>query len=215
MNTVINSSQKEFQGIYGKYVITPQDEKEVSLYRFSLLLSAIGFFIGLTQWILLGSSLAWVWLIVMAIGLGGSLKWIHIYISILHKSLQILWIIGLIGIIVLMIYFGPQNFLHILSIKKIYTLAIGPFFAALTGIGFKEFFCFRRSEAIGVTIMVPIALSGHITNVISSNIVILLLFISSIFLLILAIRKFGMAASDDIGDKSVFDYLEIKNSIIS
>ena len=41
---------------------------------------------------------------------------------------------------------------------------IGPFFAALAGIGFKEFFCFRRPEAIGVTLLLPVALLGCLSG---------------------------------------------------
>ena len=37
--------------------------------------------------------------------------------------------------------------------------------------------------------------------------VLFLLAFSAFLLLILALRKFGMDAADDVGDKSVFDYL--------
>tara|TARA_Y100001968_G_scaffold102757_1_gene92720 strand:- start:1173 stop:1820 length:648 start_codon:yes stop_codon:yes gene_type:complete len=201
------STQHEFNGIYGKYTITSKDKKDVKLYRFSLLFSSIGFSVGLIQWIFFDSSVAWIWLVVMAIGLGGSLKWIHIYLTFLHKFLQILWGIGVISIIIMIINFGPENIFHTLSNNRIYIIAIGPLFAALTGIGFKEFFCFRRAEAIGLTLFTPIALLGHISNLLNENIVIILLFLSALLSLIMSIRKFGMESSSDIGDKSVFEYL--------
>ena len=210
MNTQQSSTQIEFDGIYGKYSITAKDKKEVLFYRLSLLLCSISFFLGLIQWIFLGPSLAWIWLISMAIGLGGSLKWIHIYLKPLHKALQILWGIGCILIFIMMVKFGPNNLLQSLSINKAWVIGIGPLFAALTGVGFKEFFCFRRLEAIGLTLLMPIALLGYITSFIDRNIVILLLFSSALLLLIMAINKFSMDPSADIGDKSVFDYLEKK-----
>ena len=86
--------------------------------------------------------------------------------------------------------------------------AIGPFFAALAGIGFKEFFCFQRPEAIGVTLLLPIALVGQLTgllNPVSSG---TLLAVQSGLLLLLCLRKFPMPAAADVGDKSVFAHLK-------
>jgi uncharacterized integral membrane protein len=87
-------------------------------------------------------------------------------------------------------------------------LAIGPLFAALAGIGFKEFFCFRRPEAIGLTFLLPIALLGHLSGLINGSAAISLMTIASALLVLLALRKFGMEAAADVGDKSVFAYLE-------
>ena len=87
-------------------------------------------------------------------------------------------------------------------------IAIGPFFAALTGLGFKEFFCFRRPEAIGVTLLLPISLLSHLFRIFNPSLIISGIGISSILLLVLGIRKFGMDPASDIGDKSVFEYLE-------
>ena len=41
--------------------------------------------------------MSWIWLVGLAIGIGLALKWIHIYISLLHKTLQILWGLGCLG----------------------------------------------------------------------------------------------------------------------
>jgi uncharacterized integral membrane protein len=86
--------------------------------------------------------------------------------------------------------------------------AIGPFFAALAGIGFKEFFCFRRPEAIGVTLLLPLALLGHLSGVIGAGACGALLGLQAALLLVLCLRKFPMPAAADVGDKSVFAYLE-------
>jgi len=198
----------QFDGVYGKYTITLKDKKEVQLYRFSVLLCGTAFFIGLMQWILIGPGMAWIWLITMSIGLGLSLNWIHIYLRPLHKMLQFFWVAGFIGLIILSFYFGPKNLLSSLNNHSLFTLAIGPLFAALTGLGFKEFFCFRRPEAIGLTILVPCALLGHLSQLLKGEAVMTLLLISSFLLLTLALRKFGMDAGADVGDKSVFEYLD-------
>ena len=103
---------------------------------------------------------------------------------------------------------GSNEMLATLSSQPTWTWAIGPLFAALTGIGFKEFFCFQRIEAVGVTLLLPIALIGYLIGLINGTIVMVLLALSSALLLIMAIRKFGIAAAADVGDKSVFAYLD-------
>jgi uncharacterized integral membrane protein len=86
--------------------------------------------------------------------------------------------------------------------------AVGPLFAALAGIGFKEFFCFRRPEAIGVTMLLPLALLGQLTGLLPPLLLGRLLALEAALLLVLCLRKFPMAAAADVGDKSVFALLE-------
>jgi uncharacterized integral membrane protein len=74
-------------------------------------------------------------------------------------------------------------------------------------VGFKEFFCFGRPEAIGLTLLIPIALLGHLSGLMGGEVVMALLASAALLLLVLALRKFGMDAAADVGDKSVFTYL--------
>ncbi len=62
---------------------------------------------------------------------------------------------------------GPGDMLPALVAQPLWILALGPFFAALTGVGFKEFFCFQRPEAIGVTLLLPLALLGRLGGLFS------------------------------------------------
>ncbi len=207
-----NFEEPKFQGMYGPYTITYEDQVEVQRYRLAVLICALSFSTCLGQWLLIGSTWSWVWLVVMAASLGMALKWIHIYLRPLHRALQIFWALGSIGLIVLGINVGTDKILSSLGTDHLAIILIGPLFAALTGLGFKEFFCFRRLEAIGLTLLVPLALLGYLTGLIGKVSAIFLLSLSAIFLLVLAIRKFGMDASDDIGDKSVFQYLESQSA---
>ncbi len=214
------SSQKEefasneYQGIYGKYTITLSDEIEVRRYRLSVLFCGISFCAGITHWLLFGPNNAWVWLILMAISLGLALNWIHIYLRPLHLALKFLWAIGTIGIIILLWKLSPENLLPTIARNPIWIIPIGPLFAALTGLGFKEFFCFRRIEAIGLTILVPISLLGYLVGLTSNTLTLSFLLCSACLLLILSLRKFGVNPASDIGDKSVFEYLEKERSEI-
>ncbi len=210
-----NTLELQFKGVYGTYTITREDEIEVRNYRLSLLICGFSFTSGLCHWLLIGASSAWVWLIPMCISLGFALKWIHIYVQFLHKTLQLLWAIGAVGITALIFKGNSQDLLSDLASKPILTLIIGPFFAAMTGLGFKEFFCFQRPEAIGLTLLLPISLGSHLLGIFNQKIEMIFLFLSALLLLILSLRKFGMDTASDIGDKSIFEYLKNKEQKIN
>ena len=209
-NSKTREEQSEpcFEGMYGPYCITLQDQREVQLYRICLLVCGLSFSAGLGEWILIGPQLAPLWLLPLAVSLGLALRWIHIYLRPLHQALQLFWAAGCIGWLVLAMQAGPSNIFNTLESQRLWTLAIGPLFASLAGIGFKEFFCFRRPEAIGLTLLLPVALLGHLSGLIPGPVAISMLAICSSLLVLLALRKFGMEAAADVGDKSVFAYLE-------
>ena len=145
--------------------------------------------------------------------MGLSLKWIHIYLRPLHQTLIIFWVTGCIGFAILAYLFGLTNIIYGIRENPKSILLIGPLFAALTGIGFKEFFCFRRIEAIGITIFIPIALIGYLTELANERFTFAMLVVSSLLLLLMGIRKFNLPAEADIGDKSVFDFLESQRKL--
>ena len=196
------------RGVYGDFIVTSNDKKEVLFYRLSILFCGLFFFTGIAQWFFIGSNQIWIWLLFMTISIGLSLKWIHIYLRPLHKTLTILWVLGCIGLMILSYHFGVKNLIYGLKENPKLLLLIGPLFASLTGIGFKEFFCFRRIEAIGITILIPISLIGYLTELASESFTFISLVASSLLMLLMGIRKFNLPAEADIGDKSVFDYLE-------
>jgi len=200
--------EEEYEGVYGKYKITEDDKLDVKRYRIALLASGLSFSLGLFQWLIIGPELVWIWIIPMIIAIGVALKLIHIYLRPLHLMLQIFWLIGCLGILGLAISKGPESMLLNLKEEPLMVLAIGPLFAALTGIGFKEFFCFGRPEAIGLTLLLPISLLGYMSGLINGSFLMAMLLVSSLLLVILSVRKFGSNAANDVGDKSVFNYLK-------
>ncbi len=206
-------SSNPIKGIYGDYIVNTQDKKEVLFYRLSILSCGLCFSLGLAQWFTNGSSQVWIYFSGFAISLGLSLKWIHIYLKPLHKALIFFWIIGLIGLGIVSYHFGLTNIIYGLKENPKWLLLVGPLFVSLTGVGFKEFFCFRRIEAIGITIFIPIACIGHLTSLIHERFTFALLVISSFLLLVLGLRKFNLPAEADIGDKSVFDFLESQRKL--
>lgn len=204
----MTTADQQFQGVYGTYAITDTDRREVRNYRLALLLSGVSMLGGVLHWWLFGAQWAWIWPIPFAVGIGLALHWIHIYLKPLHQLLQLFWLLGCLGWIALIAIAGPGRSLATVSETPLWLLAIGPGFAALAGIGFKEFFCFRRPEAIGVTLLLPIALLGRLSGLLSTEVTATLLAIEAALLLVLTLRKFPMDAAADVGDKSVFAYLE-------
>jgi len=204
-----------FEGVYGPFSITATDRREVLGYRLALLTAAIAQAALLAQWHWLGSAWLWPWLLPMAAGLGLALRWIHIYLRPLHRALQLLWLLGCLGFAALALTAGPGAMAANLAADGRWIWAVGPFFAALAGIGFKEFFCFRRPEAIGVTLLLPVALLGHLSGLLTAGATGSLLALEAALLLVLCLRKFPMPAAADVGDKSVFAYLEAQRHAAS
>ena len=78
----------------------------------------------------------------MAAGLGGALRWVHIYLVPLHRALQLFWLLGCAGFGLLAYRAGAASMLPQLVDQPVWIWLVGPFFAALAGLGFKEFFAF-------------------------------------------------------------------------
>jgi uncharacterized integral membrane protein len=201
-------AEERYEGVYGPFTITDGDRREVLGYRLALLGLAIAQAALLAQWRWLGPQLLWPWLLPMAAGLGLALRWIHIYLRPLHRALQLFWLLGCLGLLSLAVVAGPGAMAAAAASDGRWVWAVGPFFAALAGIGFKEFFCFRRPEAIGVTLLLPVALLGALSGLLPAAASGSSMGVEAALLLVLTLRKFPMPAAADVGDKSVFAYLE-------
>ena len=212
VNSYFQSSDP-IKGVYGDFIVTSEDKKEVLFYRFSIISCALFFSIGLAQWFTNGSNQVWIYFAGLVISLGLSLKWIHIYLRPLHQALVLFWAIGCIGLVIVTYHFGLTNVIDGLKENPKWVFLVGPLFVSLTGVGFKEFFCFRRIEAIGITIFIPIAFIGHLTELSNEKFTFALLVLSALLLLILGIRKFDLPAEADIGDKSVFHFLDSQRKL--
>jgi uncharacterized integral membrane protein len=206
-----------YQGQFGTFTITDQDRQSVIIYRSALMVSAVSF--GIATVVLLLQlnqpdsvnsnilDLITFLYITFSISLGVALAMIHIYMVVLHRALQAFLAIGSVSAMIFAVYYqqpiGSIVYQHPLTI-----LGIGFTFAALTGIFFKEAFCFNRFETKILTFLVPLLLLGHLTNLLPLNIEAGLLAIWAGLFLVFAIRKAIQEIPPDLGDKSVFEYLK-------
>lgn len=207
-----------YQGQFGEFTITQRDRQGVIIYRTALMVAAVCFAIAtglvlfwpspivykLITWLFFGFSAA----------LGVSLFMIHIYMVQLHRTLQAFWLIGTVAGLYLTI--TQPTPLAITVYNQPSTIwGIGFIFAALTGIYFKEAFCFNRLETKVLTFTIPILLLGHLFAFLPLSWERGLLSVTAGFFLVFALRKVVQRIPDDIGDKSVFAYLKSQRAATS
>ena len=201
-----------YQGQFGTYTITDRDRAEVIIYRSGLGIAASSFAVGTLLLFSQGATpviletLTYLYGL-FSLGLGISLMTIHIYLLPLHRLLQLFWLIGTIAAIMIGIQSDVPLALSVYN-HPLTLFGVGFTFAALTGIFFKEGFCFHRIETQILTPLVPILLLGHLTGMIPSQVESILLATWTVLFLIFALRKIPQNIPSDIGDKSVFDYLK-------
>ena len=213
-----NIPLKIYQGQFGTFTITNLDRQGVVIYRSALMMAAICF--GMATIAVLSQSsqiqsdssanilnlVTWLY-ITFSVALGIALATIHIYIAVLHRTLQVFWTVGSLSALIFSLYYH-QPIDSIVYQHPSTILGIGFTFAALTGIFFKEAFCFNRFETKILVVLVPFLLLGHLINILPQNVEAILLSIWAGAFLVFAVRKAIQPIPPDIGDKSVFEYLE-------
>lgn len=210
-HTTAERSEPVYQGQFGEFTITPHDRREVVIYRTGLVIATLCFVIGAVLVLWQGNhplvqSLLTPLYTGFVVGLGVSLLTIHIYMAVLHRALQVFWLIGAIAAVIVA-HADPQPFALTVYHQPLTLLGIGFTFAALTGIFFKEAFCFNRLETKLLTPLVPLLLLGHLTGLLPVGVERGLLAAWAGLFAVFALRKAVQPIPPDIGDKSVFAYL--------
>ena len=211
MTTQTVSPPEVYQGQFGEFTITQSDRLGVIIYRTGLMVAALSFTIGSALVFLDNNPNVFTILTPLyacfSLALGVSLLTIHIYMVLLHRALQVFWAIGSITSLVLALTSSTP--LAVIVYNQPLTLVgVGFTFVALTGIYFKEAFCFNRPETKVLTVTVPLLLLGHLLGILPTQWEQVLLAVWAILFLVFALRKTIQAMAADIGDKSVFTYLK-------
>jgi uncharacterized integral membrane protein len=211
MNTQTISPPEVYQGQFGEFTINQSDRLGVIIYRAGLMVAAISFAIATALVLFQNTPTSIAALtplyVCFSVGLGISLWTIHIYMVVLHRVLQIAWVIGSISAIVVALSSSEPLAIAVYN-QPLTLFGLGFTFVALTGIFFKEAFCFNRLETKILTFIVPALLLGHLIGILSSQWQQIALGIWAILFVVFALRKAFQAIPPDIGDKSVFSYLK-------
>ena len=209
MTQQVVSQSPIYQGQFGEFTITQADRQGVIVYRAGLMVAAISFAIATI--LVLSNYLNMLALTALftcfCLGLGVSLFTIHIYLAVLHRALQLFWAIGTVCAVAIALSFSEPLAIAVYN-SRIALFGVGFIFAALTGIYFKEAFCFNRLETKVLTPLVPILLLGHLIGDLPVQVEQAMLGIWAILFVVFAIRKAIQPIPPDIGDKSVFAYLK-------
>ncbi|KAI4368540.1 hypothetical protein MLD38_017087 [Melastoma candidum] len=204
-----------YQGVYGPWTIEPADVREVILYRSGLVTAATSFVIASSATFLPESTL-WREIIeknldlFYALGTGGlgiSLLLIHIYVTAIKRTLQALWVLGIAGSLATYAFLAQpsgENLVQYVLENPTTVWLVGPVFASLTGLVFKEGLCYGKLEAGFLTFIIPTVVLGHLTGFMDDGTKTALLGTWMALFVIFAGRKFTQPIKDDIGDKSVF-----------
>ncbi|MBD1996872.1 DUF2301 domain-containing membrane protein [Leptolyngbya sp. FACHB-671] len=212
MTTIQNADSEVYQGQFGEFTITESDRQGVIIYRAGLMAAALSFALG-TLLVLKFADYTFVPValnvlyICFSIGLAVSLLTIHIYLAPLHRALQAFWLAGTVAAIAIALTHSEPLALAVYH-QPTTILGIGFIFAALTGIFFKEAFCFNRLETKLLTPLVPLLLLGHLFGILSVPLEQVLLGLWAALFVVFALRKVVQPIPPDIGDKSVFVYLK-------
>ncbi|XP_061364173.1 uncharacterized protein LOC133307643 [Gastrolobium bilobum] len=211
-----------YEGIYGPWTIDSSDVREVILYRSGLVTAAASFVVAASaaflpnNWSLsatLQQNLDFFYVLGSG-GLGLSLLLIHIYVSEIKRALQALWGLGVLGSATTYITLAQpanKNLIQYVVDNPSAVWLVGPLFAALTGLVFKEGLCYGKLEAGVLTFVIPIVLLGHLTGLMDDGAKLTLLASWMALFVIFAGRKFTQPIKDDIGDKSVFMFNSLRD----
>ncbi|XWS54095.1 hypothetical protein CRYUN_Cryun10bG0059200 [Craigia yunnanensis] len=206
-----------YQGVFGPWTVDPEDVREVVLYRSGLVTAASSFVISASVAFspdnfplkeIIEQNLNLFYLI-GAGGLGLSLYLIHIYVTEIKRTLQALWALGVVGSLATYVALAQpagENLVQYVLDNPTAVWFVGPLFAALTGLVFKEGLCYGKLEAGILTFIIPTVLLGHLTGLMDDGVKLTLLGSWMALFVIFAGRKFTQPIKDDIGDKSVFTF---------
>ncbi|MCO5567708.1 hypothetical protein L7F22_021402 [Adiantum nelumboides] len=187
VNDSSSAPSEVFQGMYGPWSIDSNDVREVLLYRAGLVTTAVTFVLSASRAFLPEDNSLSAFInqssdVLYAIGAGGlglSLFLIHIYVTPLKRTLQLLWAAGVLGSLVLALKFAaPQDegLVNFVLENRWAVWLVGPLFASLTGLVFKEGLCYGKLEAALLFFVIPAVLLGHLSGLADVKVELPLLF---------------------------------------
>jgi len=207
LHCTLNAEGPTYQGRYSSFTITAADELEVTVYRASVTALALAFDVGALSPVLnLSSEFVDAATLVGALSLGSALLSVHMYLSLIKRTMQLLCAFGSVSGLALFVFAAhDQSVAAYVHGHPLSVFLVGPFFAALTGLAFKEGACYGKGESIALFFLIPALLLSTLAGA-SDAAQTSLLFSDAVLLSVWAARKWTQAVKDDVGDKSVFAF---------
>ena len=194
--------ERVHRGLYCDWTMTGADVLEVWAYRAGLVVLAGAAVECAVRCVSGDYADAQTWYFIGGAGLGCSLYLVHMYVGFIKRVMQTLYAVGMVGSGVLAVTHAEPLPLYVAE-HPLSILAVGPAFAALTGLAFKEGMCYGKFEAAALFFAAPAMCLTHLFGASEeTQIVAVGVFVS--LLVIFAGRKFSQELKDDVGDKSIF-----------
>lgn len=212
---VCSSTQREsgeavFVGRYGEWTLDDRDRLEVWGYRVALTVVALAFELGAATVLLpedvqraTGDAL---WF-TGAAGLGVSLFLIHMYMNDIKNVMKALYATGVVGSLYIATTQAEPVPMFVAHNPWAVWL-VGPMFAAFTALCFKEGACYGKPESASLFLLVPATLLSHLAGL-PEGVQDTFLLGTAVMMVVFAARKYTQAVKDDVGDKTVFQYLAL------
>ncbi|KAK9812459.1 hypothetical protein WJX73_001370 [Symbiochloris irregularis] len=212
----LSQPDETYQGVYGPWKVEESDRQEVLGYRAGLSLAAAAVLIDTAiSWVSEDNSVKQVLrpvsnavAVAGAGGFGASLVLIHIYVKPMKRLLQALYAVGLAGGLYLMAT-QAQSLPEYVAAHREAVWAVGPLFAAATGVAFKEGVCYGKPECALLFLTTPALLLSHLGGFAPPPVEQALLVAFNVLAGVFAARKYTQPIKDDIGDKSIFEFLAL------
>ena len=102
------------------------------------------------------------------LGLGAALYLIHMYVDPIKKAMQVMWAVGFAGSVGIAVTTGEAVPAYVAHPPAAVWL-VGPMFAALTGVAFKEGMCYGKAECAALFFVIPLTLLGHLTGLMGED----------------------------------------------
>lgn len=187
--------------------VEPEDVVEVWSYRASLSVVAAAFCAG-TLAALAPEDASWAaalqgggtWLAVAGgSGMAVATALIHIYVAPMKRLLQALLAAGAAGAAYLAAAHPDVPLPAYVAAHPDAVWLVGPAFASLTGICFKEGVCYGKPESLALALLIPCWLLGHLSGLVPQAGEQGLAAATALLLALFAARKYTQPLKDDIG----------------
>lgn len=124
----------------------------------------------------------------------------------LKRLLQLLWAAGAAGAAFLAAT-QDASVVQFVAANPYAVWLVGPLFASLSGVSFKEGLCYGKPEAALLFGATPVLMLSHLSGAVSEDGQRTMLGVFAVLFSVFAARKYTQPLHEDLGDLSIFQFL--------